>query len=236
MDTVLLVHGFAGTAGSWDGVIRHLDRERYLPLAAELRGHGQNGASRPITTQLCVDDLLAAAPPTFTLVGYSLGGRIALALALSAPERIERLVLLSANAGIDDGAQRSVRLARDLALADQIEAGSIEQFADLWLAGPLFCDDRAEVNDGARAEIEKNSPHNLAAALRALSVGRLEPLWRRLAQISVPTTVVAGELDAQYCSLAERLSAAIGGAELELIAGVGHALPRNAPEQVAALL
>ena len=82
-----------------------LGRERYRPLAVELRGHGQNAAARPISSELCVADLLAAAPPKFTLAGYSLGGRIALQLALAAPERIDRLVLISSSAGIADQAE-----------------------------------------------------------------------------------------------------------------------------------
>ena len=234
MDTVLLLHGFAGTAGSWDAFSEHLDRERYRPLAAELRGHGQNGAVRPISFELCVADLLAAAPPRFTLAGYSLGGRIALQLALAAPERIDRLVLISSSAGITDEAERNERLSKDLALADEIEAGPISGFADEWLAGPLFANDRAEVNAAARSEIEKNSPADLAAA-RGMSVGRMEPLWSRLAEIAAPTTVVAGQSDGRYVKLAERIVAAIDGSELVLLDGVGHALPRNAPERLAAL-
>jgi 2-succinyl-6-hydroxy-2,4-cyclohexadiene-1-carboxylate synthase len=235
MDTVLLLHGFAGTAGSWDAFSEHLDRERYRPLTPELRGHGQNGAVRPISFELCVADLLAAAPPRFTLAGYSLGGRIALQLALAAPERIDRLVLISSSAGITDQAERSARLSKDLALADEIEAGPISRFADDWLAGPLFANDRAEVNAAARAEIEKNSPANIAAALRGISIGRMEPLWPRLAEIAMPTTVVAGKSDGRYVELAEQIADAIDGSELELIDGAGHALPRSAPERLAAL-
>ena len=235
MDTVLLLHGFAGTAGTWDAFSEHLDRERYRPLAVDLRGHGQNGAARPISFELCVADLLAAAPPKFTLAGYSLGGRIALQLALAAPERIDRLVLMSSSAGIADEAERGARLTKDLALADEIEAGPISRFADDWLAGQLFVNDRPEVNASARAEIEKNSPANLAAALRGMSIGRMEPLWSRLAEIAAPTTVVAGQTDDRYVELAEQLVAAIGGSELEVIGDAGHALPRSAPERLAAL-
>lgn len=236
MNTVLLLHGFAGTAGSWNAVSDRLDRERYRPLAVELRGHGQNGELRPISFELCVEDLLAAAPAQFTLAGYSLGGRIALQLALTAPERVERLLLISTTAGIEDADQRNARLAADLALADEIESEPIEQFADIWLGAPLFCDDRPEVNAAARAEIVKNTPADLACALRGLSVGAMDPLWDRLSAITAPTTVVAGEQDRRYVELAERLSGAISGSELMIIPGAGHALPRNAPGELAALL
>ena len=236
MDTVLLLHGFAGTAGSWDAVGQQLDHKRYRPLAVDLRGHGQNGESRPISFELCVSDLLAVAPSRFTVAGYSLGGRIGLQLALAAPERVERLVLISTSAGIEDSDERRLRLEGDLDLADKIESEPIGEFADDWLDGPLFRDDEAQVNAAARKEIEKNSPANLAGALRALSVGRMEPLWSRLSELKMPTTVVAGGLDDRYVGLAERLSAGVPGSDLEVIAGVGHALPRSAPERLAALL
>lgn len=236
MDTVLLLHGFAGTAGSWDSFTEQIDKERYWPLAVDLRGHGQNQAVRPISYQLCVEDLLVLAPPRFTVVGYSLGGRIALQLALAAPERIERLFLVSTSAGIEDDDERAARLASDLELADRIERQSIEQFADQWLSGALFRADDPQVNQDARRQIEKNSPAALGCALRALSVGRMESLWSRLPTIAIPTTIVAGELDQRYVALAERLSSAISGSELRVITEAGHALPRSAPARLAELI
>lgn len=236
MDTVLLLHGFAATAGAWDAFSELLDHERYRPLAADLRGHGQNRSARPISFELCVADLLELAPARFSVVGYSLGGRIALQLALAAPERVDRLVLVSTTAGIEQSDEREARLVADLALADELEAEPIDQFADSWLRGPLFCDDNAEVNEAARREILKNSPEDLACALRGLSVGRMEPLWARLGELSMPTTVVAGALDLRYVALAERLSRSIAQAELAIIDAAGHALARSAPSQLAELL
>ncbi len=235
MDTALLVHGFAGTAGSWDLFTNHLDSQRYRPIAVDLRGHGQNAALRPISFETCIDDLLVAAPASFTLVGYSLGGRLALQLALAAPQRVERLVLVSTSAGIEDDAARAARLESDLALADRLDRLSIEQFASEWLAGPLFVEDSEEAQDLARNEIEKNSPANLACALRGLSVGEMEPLWERLGEISAPTTLVAGETDETYVALANQMSGAIADSELQIIQGAGHALPRSASEQLARL-
>ncbi|MCX6370437.1 MAG: hypothetical protein NTZ58_04180, partial [Solirubrobacterales bacterium] len=87
----------------------------------------------------------------------------------------------------------------------------------------------------ARAEIEKNSSANIAAALRGISIGRMEPLWSRLGEIAAPTTVVAGQSDGRYVDLAEQIVDCIDGSELEVIGGAGHALPRSAPEQLAAL-
>ena len=136
--TVVLLHGFAGTRRAWDPVVERLDRERYTPLAPDLRGHGDARDARPVTFEACVADVLAAAPERFVLCGYSMGGRIAQHVALAAPERVERLVLVATTAGIADEAERAARRADDERLAAFADGATIEQFADRWAAQPLF--------------------------------------------------------------------------------------------------
>ncbi len=235
-DTVVLLHGFAGSSSSWGTVASQLEPQRYRPLALDLRGHGQKADVRPISFELCVADLLAAAPPRFTLVGYSLGGRLALQAALLAPERINSLVLVSSSAGIEDPDQRRRRLQADQALADEIEAGGVEPFADSWLSGPLFVDDPPEVNAAARQQILANDPRALAAALRQLSSGAMEPLWDRLPELPMPVTLIAGALDQRYVDLMSQMATRIADAQLEIIDHRGHALIRSAPDVLASVL
>jgi 2-succinyl-6-hydroxy-2,4-cyclohexadiene-1-carboxylate synthase len=100
-ETAVLLHGFGGTRRAWDGVIERLPPEPYRPLALDLPGHGEYAdATPPISFAGCVEHVLARAPERFALCGYSLGGRIALHVALTAPERVSRLVLVSTTAGI----------------------------------------------------------------------------------------------------------------------------------------
>src|SRR4051794_14771243 len=120
LETVVLLHGFAGTRRTWDGVVDRLAAERYRPLALDLRGHGAAAARRPIDFAACAGDVLAAAPERFVLAGYSLGGRIAQHVALAAPERVERLMLVSTTAGIEDAGERAARRAADEALAARV--------------------------------------------------------------------------------------------------------------------
>src|SRR3954447_14970444 len=101
-ETLVLLHGFAGTHRSWDLVVPELDAERYMPLVPDLRGHGTKASVRPISFAACVGDVLAQAPPRFALCGYSFGGRIAQHVALAAPERVTRLVLVATSGGLDD--------------------------------------------------------------------------------------------------------------------------------------
>jgi 2-succinyl-6-hydroxy-2,4-cyclohexadiene-1-carboxylate synthase len=232
--TVVLLHGFAGTGRAWDAVVERLDPERYTALAPDLRGHGAARGARPIGFDTVVADVLAAAPPRFALCGYSMGGRIALRVALAAPGRIERLVLVATTAGIDDEAERAARRQADERLAQLTEAATIEAFADRWTAQPIFAGTPPEAAHVWREDLLRNDPHALAAALRGLGTGAMAPLWDRLRELTMPATVLAGANDARYLAIArDRLAPALARAELVIVPGAGHGLPREAPGAIA---
>jgi 2-succinyl-6-hydroxy-2,4-cyclohexadiene-1-carboxylate synthase len=234
--TVILLHGFAGTRRGWDLVTEGAGSERYRPLALDLRGHGAAAQARPVTFGACVDDVLAAAPPRFSLCGYSMGGRIALHVALRAPERVERLVLLAATAGIEDAAERAARRAADERLAAFAEQSTIEAFADRWAAQPMFAADPPEVAAFARADMLRNDPRALAAVLRGIGTGAMPPVWERLRELRMPVSVLAGERDAKFVAVGERLAGALPDACLVVVRGAGHGLPREAPQAVSGVL
>jgi 2-succinyl-6-hydroxy-2,4-cyclohexadiene-1-carboxylate synthase len=233
---LVLLHGFAGTRHSWEPVIARLEGERYRPVALDLRGHGDAADARPVTFAACVADVLAATAGRFALCGYSMGGRLALHVALAAPERVTRLVLLSTAAGIDDAGERATRARADAALAADLERGTIDAFADRWTAQPLFAGTPPAARAAWREDILRNHPAGLAAALRGVGAGVMEPLWDRLGRLELPATVAAGERDARYVALAQRLAHALPNAELVVVPGAGHGLPREAPAAVARLI
>jgi 2-succinyl-6-hydroxy-2,4-cyclohexadiene-1-carboxylate synthase len=235
--TVVLLHGFAGTGRAWDPVIERLDRERYTPLAPDLRGHGSAGDARPIDFDTTVADVLAAAPARFTLCGYSMGGRVALHVALAAPERVERLILVATTAGIADERERAARRGADEELAAFAETATIEQFAERWAGQPLFTGTPPEARHIWLEDLLRNDPRALAAVLRGLGTGAMAPLWARLPELGMPTVVLAGERDAKFVAIArDRLAPAIPRAELVLVPGAGHGLPREAPDAIAAII
>jgi 2-succinyl-6-hydroxy-2,4-cyclohexadiene-1-carboxylate synthase len=233
--TIVLLHGFTQTGRSWEPAIAALG-ERYRALAPDLRGHGESAGARPVSFAAVRDDVLALAPARFALAGYSMGGRIALDLALHAPRRVSRLILVGASPGLADAQERRARRAADEALADRIEEEGIEAFAVRWSSSPLFAGQRPDVAVAAHAERLRQDPAGLAAALRGLGTGVMEPLWQRLPELTMPVSLVVGERDAKFSALAERMAAAIPSAELHVVAGAGHAVPLEAPEAVAALL
>jgi 2-succinyl-6-hydroxy-2,4-cyclohexadiene-1-carboxylate synthase len=236
-ETVVLLHGFAGTRHGWDLVAERLRPERYRPLALDLRGHGDVRDARPITFAACAADVAAAAPERFVLCGYSLGGRVALHVALAHPERVSRLVLVASTAGIDDPALRAERREADEKLAAATERGGIEAFAERWMRQPLFAGTPPVAAAHWRADILRNDPVALAAVLRGIGGGAMEPLWDRLGELgAMPVTIIAGERDGRYAAIGRRLVAALPDARLLLVPGAGHGLPREAPQAVAAAI
>ncbi len=237
--TLVLLHGFTQTGRSWDPVVTALG-ERYRALAPDLRGHGAAGDRRPVSFAAIEHDILELAPPRFALAGYSMGGRIALDLALrddgAAQRRITRLTLIGASPGLADPAERAARRAADEALADEIERGGVEAFARRWAAQPLFADQPPAVARAAHAERLRNSAAGLAASLRGVGTGAMEPLWDRLDQLTIPVTLIAGERDAKFRALAERMAAQIPHATVHVVANAGHAAQLERPGEVAALL
>ena len=181
---VVLLHGFTHTGASWDPVVAAL-AERYRALAPDIRGHGAASRREPVTLEAVLDDLAAQAPERFTLVGYSMGGRIALhaALAPALAERVEQLVLIGASPGIADPAERAERRAADDRLAGEVERMTIEEFAQRWARTPVLAGQPPAVAAAVHADRLRNQPAGLAAALRGLGTGALPSLWDRLAEI-----------------------------------------------------
>jgi 2-succinyl-6-hydroxy-2,4-cyclohexadiene-1-carboxylate synthase len=228
----VLAHGFTQTARSWDTVEGLLKDARpdATVVAVDLPGHGD--APPPPDADLWASaDRLVTAGGTGTYVGYSMGGRVALHAALLHPDRVERLVLIGATAGIDDHDERAERRAADERLADHIEDVGVEQFVDEWLTNELF----AGLTDATarRSDRLRNTPGGLAASLRSTGTGTQEPLWDRLGEITVPVLVLVGERDAKFTELGRHLVDGLPRAELVAIPGAGHSVHLEQPDATA---
>jgi 2-succinyl-6-hydroxy-2,4-cyclohexadiene-1-carboxylate synthase len=223
----VLVHGFTQSARAWGRIGADLSTEHRV-IALDAPGHG--GSSEVRADLATGADLMAAtAAEPAAWVGYSMGGRFALHVALRHPEEVRRLVLVSTSAGIEDPEERAARRRWDEALAVRVEEDGLEAFVGWWLAQPLFSTLPAEA-----AELESRlagTAAGLASSLRLAGAGTQEPLWNRLNDLSMPVLVVAGELDSKYVGLADRMAAGIGPeARLEVIPGAGHACHLERPD------
>jgi 2-succinyl-6-hydroxy-2,4-cyclohexadiene-1-carboxylate synthase len=234
--TFLLLHGFTHTGSSWDPVVAALG-ESYRSLTPDIRGHGSASGTVPVTLHAVLADLDAlVGPDELTLVGYSMGGRIALHCALARPERVRRMVLIGASPGLADPAERAQRRLSDERLAQEIEASTIEDFAERWAQTPVLAGLTAAAREQAHADRLRNTPAGLARALRGLSTGALPSLWERLGELRMPVTLVVGERDDKFRDVAERMVKSIPAPELVVVPGAGHAVHLEAPERVAEVI
>ncbi|MBX3283989.1 MAG: alpha/beta fold hydrolase [Actinobacteria bacterium] len=228
---VVLVHGFTQTHVAWMPVVAELVRDHQV-VAVDLPGHG--GSSEIAADLPLAARLLGEAGGHATYVGYSLGGRVALRLALDHPDLVDGLVLLGATAGIDDPAERAARRDADGALADRIVDDGLPRFLREWFAQPLFDGLRPDPAD--RAARLANSPAGLASSLRLAGTGTMDPpWWDELGSIEAPLLACAGARDAKFAALAERLAAGSAGpARVVLLDGCGHAAHLQDPAAFAA--
>ena len=178
----------------------------------------------------------ALGPKRFVLAGYSMGGRLALHVAMAMPERIERLVLIGASPGIAAPEEREVRRQADEALAERIETMSIEDFALEWARTPVLAGLPTDVLAEVHADRLRNSVSGLARALRGLGTGALPALWDRLGELEMPVTLVVGERDEKFRATADRMSERLPVGDLVVLPETGHAVHLEAPAQTGAII
>lgn len=230
-DRLVLVHGFTQTARSWDPIRARLGRDAES-VAVDAPGHG--AAAAVVADLWQAADHVVAAGGQGTYVGYSMGARICLHAALAHPGAVQRLVLVSGTAGIEDPGERGARRRADDELAASIERDGVDAFLERWLAQPLFGSlpaDARQVEDRRR-----NTAAGLASSLRHAGTGTQEPLWERLPELTMPVLLVVGELDAKFRALAERMQRLIPEAELAVVPGAGHTVHLETPHAFVALL
>lgn len=225
------LHGFTQTRRSAYRFRSILAGTRQV-ITIDLPGHGQNAAVTASLEETA--DLLAAAlpPEPFVLGGYSLGGRVALHLALRHPQRVESLFLLSATLGIADDGERAARRARDEALAARIETIGTDAFLDEWLAQSLFAD---LPPDPLERAARSHDAAGLASSLRHAGTGTQAWLGDAVGELDVPVHVVAGERDAKFVREAALLADALPRARTSIVPAAGHAAHLEVPETIAAL-
>ena len=233
---VLFLHGFMGRAGDWRDLSAGLDK-RFLCIAVDLPGHGASlemppdrytmeGAARSV-----LDALDKAEVDRTTVVGYSMGGRLALYLALRHPDRCAGLFLESASPGLEDDGERTARRRADEQKAIRLESGDFREFLNDWYRQPLFAP-LARDEGLLRQTIENKlgeDPAELAMSLRGMGTGSQPSLWRELPGLRVPSLAVAGELDEKFVGISRRVASLCPPMRVAVVPGAGHNVHAEAP-------
>jgi 2-succinyl-6-hydroxy-2,4-cyclohexadiene-1-carboxylate synthase len=221
---VLFIPGFMQRGDAWRPVAELLP-ERYPSELLDHAEHSFEGRMREILES-----------NASVLVGYSLGGRLALRAALRSPESLTALVLVGSTAGIEDGPMRVTRAEADEKLASWMEAMPIEDIVGLWERQPLFADQPETLVEAQRAGRLSHDPRELALLLRTAGQAALDPVWHELRTLDVPLLAIAGARDEGYSAAAKRIAAAAPNARAAIVEDAGHAAHLQRPDEIARLI
>jgi 2-succinyl-6-hydroxy-2,4-cyclohexadiene-1-carboxylate synthase len=229
---LIALHGFTFTGEQFASAAHQLRRTVFAP---DLPGHGRSVA---VSTQLddvvdAIETTVASFPEPVPLLGYSQGGRLALLAALRQSEGISALVLISANAGIEDTNERASRAESDARMAGKLSGMTIDEFLDTWTAAGITSTSHLSAEDRAadRAIRQENSPIGLANALIGYGQGAQPSLWTRLAELAMPVLVMSGSRDEKYSVIADEMTSRIPDVERVTVADAGHNPLLDAPTE-----
>ncbi|MEZ4863024.1 MAG: 2-succinyl-6-hydroxy-2,4-cyclohexadiene-1-carboxylate synthase [Caldilineaceae bacterium] len=235
---LVLLHGFTGSSANWSPHVAALAAQRRV-ITVDLLGHGQTTVpadplrySMAASAQDLAALLAVIAPGPVELLGYSMGGRLALYVALTYPNQVQRLILESASPGLADAAARVARTQSDEALANRIEYEGIAAFVAMWEKLPLFATQAslpAAEQTQLHAQRLRNSAQGLANSLRGMGTGVQPSLWDALPRLQQPTLLLAGALDPKFSAIAAQMAQALPQATMAVVPDAGHTIHLEAP-------
>lgn len=240
---ILFLHGFLGTGDDWLDVVSTLSPYYYC-LAVDLPGHGQTkiaGDSTSYTIEGCATAIIKMLGhlniKSCSLVGYSMGGRLALHLAATYPGIFYKVVLESSSPGLKSKAERIHRWQHDSHLAQELESNPLPIFLDTWYQQPIFnsLSKHAAFSNLKRERLEQDGKQ-LAYALRAMSIGRQKPLWNKLGKIKLPILLITGELDFKFSKIMKEMYQLLPQAELQIVDKCGHNVHFENPDKFMKLV
>jgi len=221
---VVLVPGFTQTARSWSGAVEVV-RETCDVHALDVPAPTTFGETA---------EAIGDGGGRAIYVGYSMGGRLCLRLAIDRPELVRGLVLVSASPGIGDRRERAARADADEELAERVERDGVDAFLSYWLAQPMF---RTVPTDAPGLDDRRRlAPDYVAACLRRLGAGVMEPMWGDLPQLTMPVLLVTGTLDDKYTDIALRMLDAMRPSVTHVQLAGGHALPLEQPTELGGVI
>ena len=263
--TLVLLHGLLGGPSCFDRTLSHIPfassrkvvrptlsghdvftgtartyATGHLAVASPIRGNARpesTDSSVAFTAEVIrIGELLRQqCSKPVDLVGYSLGGRLALGISIAYPSLVRRLILLSARRGLDDPEERRLRRRSDDGWARLIEEEGLDVFLARWWNQPLFSTIARCPAGILERELERRrqlSPDGLAWALRNLGLGSQPSYAEQVASLTIPVKLVTGSLDAKFCNLSQDLALQLPNSRAVVVNGHGHALLLEAPEAV----
>jgi 2-succinyl-6-hydroxy-2,4-cyclohexadiene-1-carboxylate synthase len=231
--TVLLLHGFTGCKENWTNLVSSLSTS-FKVITLDLVGHGNTDSPEEVDQyeieNVCKDiaDLLhKLAINRVYLLGYSMGGRVALAFTILYPELVHSLILESSSPGLESAEERKKRREADEFLALEIEQMGVPTFVEKWESIPLFETQKKlplETREAIRTQRLQNNPTGLANSLRGMGTGKQPSYWDKLSTIKIPVLFICGEWDEKFCGIAEKMKKMTQKSSIYKVFNAGHAI------------
>ncbi|WP_232319585.1 2-succinyl-6-hydroxy-2,4-cyclohexadiene-1-carboxylate synthase [Sporosarcina ureae] len=245
LPAIVLLHGFTGSTATWQQTIEELAVDYYV-VAVDLIGHGKTEAPEKMNRYRMeeqIEDLnevlqkLEITNPI--LLGYSMGGRVALGYTTTYPDKVKSLVLESSSPGLRTSEQQLARRTADDKLADRIEQQGMIEFANFWQEIPLFHSQKKlsdSQQQAVRNERLNQRPIGLANSLRGIGTGSQPSYWQALEQLSLPVLLLTGSEDEKFEMIAQDMMKSLPNAQHETIKDAGHAIHVEKPQQFATMI
>ncbi|PJF23390.1 MAG: 2-succinyl-6-hydroxy-2,4-cyclohexadiene-1-carboxylate synthase [Phototrophicales bacterium] len=237
---LVMLHGFTGSELNWQ-MAAYTDQ--FEVIAPDLLGHGETESpihANRYHIKAAARDIIALCDSLrlekINLLGYSMGGRLALYLAVNYPERVHKLILESASPGLKTQAERDERRQRDEALAERIESEGIEAFVRYWESLPLWDSQTEAMKAQLRAIRLRHNPIGLANSLRGMGTGAQPSMWEFLPQLKMPVLLIAGALDEKFTTINQQMHTILPQSRLEVIPDAGHTVHLEKPNQFEKLV
>jgi len=237
-DTIIFLHGFTGSNADWINIAAVLAPSCNI-ITPDIVGHGNAISpenSDDYRMEIVSKTIIALTDSQFNLIGYSMGGRLALYIATHYPDKVKSLTLISASPGLKTQTEREARRKSDNELADKIEKNGIEWFVDFWENLPLWDSQSPELKAELREKRLKNNPVGLANSLRGMGTGVMPSLWEKLPDLPMPVKLIVGELDTKFVGINQEMANLIPDVNLTIIPDAGHAAHLEKPDEFKEIL
>jgi len=235
---LLMLHGFTGSSANWHSHVKVLARQ-FQVITIDVLGHGRSPSPANVTpyrmenvAQSIIQIVQKLGTGPINLLGYSMGGRLALYIAVHYPELVQKLILESSSPGLATAAERDARRQQDNDLADWIEANGIAAFVNRWQKLSLW-DSQKQLSAAQQMALRQqrlhNNPIGLANSLRGMGTGVQPSLWSHCPQLPIPTLLITGELDTKFVRINTDMASKFPQATHEIIFDCGHTVHLERP-------
>jgi 2-succinyl-6-hydroxy-2,4-cyclohexadiene-1-carboxylate synthase len=245
---LLMLHGFTGRGANWAPFCKDIGSSSQL-IMPDIIGHGATRVTNIESSihhyqiESVANDMIAIIDQLgydkVDLLGYSMGGRLALAIAVRYPNRIRKIILESASPGLPTLEERTQRVNSDLELAHFILSNGVESFVEYWESIPLFKSQDSlslEKKKSIRQQKLMNDPMELSRSLTGMGTGAQPSYWDNLSQVQSNVLLLVGELDDKFCKIAEEMKKKLHNGVIYKVEQAGHAIHVEQPEKFGTIV